>query len=119
MKYLLLIYSNPTSWAHLSRHMEQSMREHYAINAELVESGEGVGGAALADPVNTRTIKVRDGVATVTDGPYLEAKEHLAGYYLVECDSQQRAIEIAARIPDAKYNAVEVRPVMNPNGMEM
>jgi hypothetical protein len=51
-------------------------------------------------------------VPVVTDGPYLEAKEFLAGYYLVDCESRERAIELAAMIPDAAFNAMEVRPVM-------
>ncbi|WP_233507333.1 YciI family protein [Spongiactinospora gelatinilytica] len=52
---------------------------------------EWIGGEALADPFNSRTVRVRDGVPAVTDGPYLEAKEHLAGYCLVECESLERA----------------------------
>jgi hypothetical protein len=48
----------------------------------------------------------------VTDGPYLEAKEYVAGYYLLDCESKERAIELAAQIPDAKYTAIEVRPLM-------
>jgi hypothetical protein len=89
------------------------------IMKELTESGELVGGQALADPSNTKTVRVRDGVPAVTDGPYLEAKEHLAGYLTVDVASVERALEIAARWPDAKLTAMEVRPVMHEAGTEM
>jgi hypothetical protein len=64
-------------------------------------------------------VRVRDGVPAVTDGPYVEAKEFLAGYYVVECETAERAGELAAQIPDARYTAIEVRPVMDAGGLEM
>ena len=57
-------------------------------------------------------MRVRAGAPTVTDGPYVEAKEFLAGFYLVECVSRERACELAAMIPDARWNAIEVRPIV-------
>jgi hypothetical protein len=119
MKYMLLIYSNPETWEVMSKDIDTAMGEVDEIVRDLTESGEWVGGEALADPVNTRTIRVREGVPAVTDGPYLEAKEHLAGYCVIECDSPERAVEIATRWPDARYNAVEIRPVMDQSGIEM
>ena len=62
---------------------------------------------------------MRGGVPAITDGPYVEAKEQLAGYCLLECESLERATEIAARWPDASYAAVELRPLMGPSGTEM
>ena len=109
---MLLIYSNPESWAVMSREMDRVWEEHHALNDEITASGEAVGGQALSDPSHTRTVRLRDGSASVTDGPFAETKEHLAGFYVVDCDSAERAIEIAARIPDARYNAVEVRPIV-------
>jgi hypothetical protein len=64
-------------------------------------------------------VRVRDGATHVTDGPFVEAKEFLAGYYIVDCETVERANELAARIPDARFTAVEVRPVMESSGMEM
>lgn len=119
MKYMLLIYSNPTTWETMSQDIEQCMAEVGEIHAELTATGEWVGGEALADPVNTRTVRVRNGAPVVSDGPFLEAKEHLAGYCVFECESLERALEIAARWPDARYNAVELRPVMSDSGTEM
>jgi hypothetical protein len=56
---------------------------------------------------------------SATDGPYVEAKEFLAGYYAVDCDTVERAVELAGQLPDARYTAIEVRPVMNDSGLEM
>jgi hypothetical protein len=80
---------------------------------ELATTGELVGGQALAGPAESKTVVVRDGVPAVTDGPFLESKEFLAGYLIVECDSVERATDIAARWPDARLCAMEVRPIIN------
>jgi hypothetical protein len=120
VKYMLLIYSNPESWAALSAEQREALgRDHAALTEELAEQGLLVSSAGLADPITSRTVMVRDNTQTTTDGPYAEAKEHLAGFYLVECDDVDQAIEYAARMPDAKYVAVEVRPVMDTSGLEM
>ena len=76
------------------------MAEVDAVMKELTESGELVGGEALADPSNTRTIRVVDGAPAITDGPFAEAKEHLGGYLIVDCESAERAAEIALRWPE-------------------
>ena len=131
MKYLLLIYSNPENWEHPlflrnpeylampPRQRDELARQAEALRQEITESGEMVVAAALADPVTTRTVRVRDGVQAVTDGPCAETKEQLAGYLVVDCESPERAREIAARIPDARFAAVEVHPVMDSSGQEM
>jgi hypothetical protein len=120
VKYMLLIYQNPASWQEVSQDEKDAvMAEAGDIWQELIKSGECIGGEALADVSATRTIRVRDGVPVVTDGPYVESKEQLAGYVLLECDSPQRAVEIAVRWPDARYWAVELRPLMQDAGVEM
>ena len=120
MKYVLLIYSSSATWEALSQEERVQMgRDHAALYRELVESGEWVGGNALADQVQSKAVRVREGVSLTTDGPFAEVKEHLAGYDVVDCASMERALEIAARIPDARVCGVEVRPVMIPAGMEM
>ena len=73
------------------------MGEVNALLKELTESGELVGTQALADPSNTKTVRVRDGVPAITDGPFAEAKEQLGGYLIVDCASPERATEVAAR----------------------
>ena len=120
VKYVLLIYSNPESWASLSAEQRDGLsRAHEDLTRELSDQGLLVSAAGLADPITSRTVSVRDDTTTTTDGPYAEAKEHLAGFYLVECDDIDQAIGYAARMPDAKYVAVEVRPVMDTSGLEM
>jgi glyoxylase-like metal-dependent hydrolase (beta-lactamase superfamily II) len=81
--------------------------------------GHTLGGEGLADGSQAKVVRVRDGVPVATDGPYLEAKEHLAGYCMIDCDSLERALEVAAMWPDARWMGIEVRPVMIPGGEEM
>jgi hypothetical protein len=120
VKYMLLIYSNAESWAGLSAEQREGLgRSHQELTRELTEHGLLVSAAGLADPITTRTVSAGDGGLTTTDGPYAEAKEHLAGFYLVECETIDEAIGYAARMPDAQYLAVEVRPVMEMSGLEM
>jgi hypothetical protein len=120
MKYMLLIYNNAETMAALSTEERAAIFGSVGeIMRELTESGELVGGEALADASKTKTVRVRDGVVATTDGPYAEAKEQLAGYLMVECETTDRAVEIAARWPDASRWAMEVRPLMSNDGMEM
>jgi hypothetical protein len=112
MKYMLLLFSTPRSLELAGHDMEQIGAEVDQLMAELAESGEWIDGRGLADPERAKTVKVRDGMPVVSDGPFAEAKEHLAGYCLVECESEERAIQIAARWPDARINGVELRPLM-------
>ena len=119
MKYMLLIHNQPGYVERLSEaDRDALMGEVDAIMKELTESGELLRGEALADPARTRTVRVRDGVPVITDGPFLEAKEQFAGYILVDCDSLERATEIAASWPDAKHFAMEVREVIHQSGPE-
>jgi hypothetical protein len=120
MKYMLLIYNNPATYEAWSEEERAALfGEVDVIMKELAESGELVRGEALADPSQTKTVRVRDGVPAITDGPFAEAKEQFAGYLMVECESLERAVEIATRWPDARYFAMEVRPVMDTSGTEM
>jgi hypothetical protein len=117
VKYLLLIYNNPATWDELSDEERTGlMNGADALMKELQGTGEMVGGYPLADPSNSRAIRVRAGAPAITDGPFLEAKEHLAGFCVLECESLERATEIALRWPDARYTGVELRPVMDPDG---
>jgi len=120
MKYLLMIYMNDSIWETLSEEeRNQVFAGHDALIKLLHDSGEFVHTAALSNPTQTRVVRVRDGVTAATDGPYIEAKEYLAGYYTVECETPERAVELAALIPDARWAAIEVRPVMEESGMDL
>jgi len=119
VKYILLIYQNPDAFQALPETERNGlMHEATAIVEELIASGEWVGGEGLAHPSNTKTVKVRDGAATVTDGPYLEAKEQFCGYAIFD-STPERAEEIATRWPDAKHWAVELRPLMGADGADL
>ncbi|WP_327092693.1 YciI family protein [Nonomuraea sp. NBC_01738] len=115
MKFMLIMHGNPQIWDALTeQERNEVMGGHGPFMETLRESGEMVGTVALADPSQSAVVRVRGGVPAVTDGPYLEAKEYLGGYYLVECDSRERALELAALIPDAGVEGlgIEVRPVL-------
>ncbi|MDY7106219.1 MAG: YciI family protein [Actinomycetota bacterium] len=117
MKYLLLIHQNPESFQALSDEEKQAVfADVDTLMSELTASGEWVGGEGLADPSTARTVRVRDGVPIVTDGPYAEAKEQMVGYCIVDCDTEERAVEIAGRWPDARYWGMEVRAILSPGG---
>ena len=123
MKYLLMIHSNPITWGHPSfLHTEEGKalpkRAREALAAqldnlleELDNSGELINAVPLDPPSKTRVVRVREGVRATTDGPYSEAKEQLAGVFLIDVATPARAEEIVATIPEAEFVAVEVRPV--------
>ena len=103
MRFMLMIYDNPdTRELFTGPEGKDLMAEVDAVMAQLTESGELVGGEALADPSNTRTVRVQEGVPVVTDGPLAEAKEHFGGYLMVECETIERAVEIAAAWPSTR-----------------
>jgi hypothetical protein len=117
---MLLIYNNPDALAALSEDDRTALfGEVDTIMEELTKSGELVPSIVLPPPLQAKTVRVHEGVPVATDGPYLEAKELLAGYLTVEVDSVDRAVEIAARWPAARAGAMEVRAVMHTAGLEM
>lgn len=123
MKYLILIYSNPASrqvWESLSDDEHGvGFAAYAALDADLGSSGELIVSEALADISLSRRVTLVDGVVSSTDGPYAETKEHLVGFYLVDCEGIERAVEIAGRVPEADLGLVEVRPVMDLSGPDM
>jgi len=109
---MLLIYSSTESWDALSGDERRALGSSHAdLVRQLRKSGEYVSGGGLADESLTSTVRVRDDGIEATDGPFVEAKEHLAGYYVVDVPDREAAVAIAARIPDARRVAVEVRPI--------
>jgi hypothetical protein len=119
MRYILLIYQNTEAWNGLSQEDRDGfMRVAGEIVGELSATGEWVGGDGLADATQARSTRVRDGIVTVTDGPFLEAKEALAGYCIVDVATPERAEEIAARWPDAQHWGIEIRALMHGGGEE-
>jgi hypothetical protein len=115
VKYVVLIYSNAGSrelWEKFSETERGEGLAYYArLTAELEASGELVVTHALADASTTKRVRVDEGRTLTTDGPFAEAKEHLAGFYVLDVASEDRAVEIAGKIPEAELGLVEVRPV--------
>jgi hypothetical protein len=113
MQYMLLIYGDESSWGDRSdAERGQIMQAYGAFTEELRQSGSMVAGDALQPTQTATTIRVQDGETLTTDGPFAETKEQLGGYYLVEADSLDEAIEWAGKVPGARHGSVEVRPVM-------
>ncbi len=109
VQYLLLIYDNEAMWSKQSdEDRGQIMQEYMAFTTELRESGKFVGGDALQPTSTAKTVSA----AGVTDGPFAETKEQLGGYYLIDVESADEALEWAAKIPSARLGSIEVRPVM-------
>lgn len=113
MKYLCLIYGIEQDWEKLPKaQMDAIMEEYGTFSDDLAKSGKMLGGEAL-EPVHTATtVRVRNGKTVTTDGPFAETKEQLGGFYLIDATDLNDAIQIAARIPEARTGCVEVRPVM-------
>ncbi len=127
MKYVILIHSNPQPWGHptsdfLAEHQALPAEQRAEMNAvfenllnELSERGELVGGEALGDPAAARLYRWGTGQPLATDGPYSEAKEHLAGFFLIDVESSERAEEIAVQMA-GPGETVELRPTMSGGG---
>jgi hypothetical protein len=108
---MLLIYNNPATIEAMSEEEQTALfAEVDAIMTELSESGELIRGEGLS--ATARTVRLRGGVAATTDGPFVEAKEQFAGYVAVDVATEERALEIAARWPDARWGAMEVREIL-------
>jgi hypothetical protein len=106
MQYLLLIHDDET------QDNGDLMPEYVAYTEALSASGSLVGANQLQPSDTATTVRVRSGETLVTDGPFIETKESLGGYYLIEADSLDEAIEWAAKIPSARFGHIEVRPVV-------
>jgi hypothetical protein len=112
MKYLLLISPDPAAAPADEAAGAALLGEYYEFTQKLQAAGEMAGGERLAGADTATTVRVRDGRQLLTDGPFAETTEQLAGFYLVDVPDLDRAIEIAAQIPDARTGVIEVRPVL-------
>jgi hypothetical protein len=86
--------------------------EYFAFTEGIKKSGHHLGGEALQPVATATTVRVRNGKVSTTDGPFAETKEQLGGYYLIEAKDLNDAIQVAAKIPSARYGSIEVRPIM-------
>jgi len=109
VKYILLIYIDPSRFDDTEG--EDLTSEYMAFTQEILDSGEMVAGDPLEGADTATTVRVRGGKRATTDGPFAETKEVLGGYYIVDVKDLDRAVELAAKIPDARNAGVEVRPI--------
>ena len=119
MRFMLLLYDNPEMRDAFFGPGSDGLAEVMTLMEELEQSGELVATEPLADPVQTKTVRVSGGTPVVTDGPLAESKEHFGGYLIVDCENIERAVEIAVRWPSSRYAPLEVRPIMDVGGVEM
>ncbi|MEV4315382.1 YciI family protein [Actinocrispum sp. NPDC049592] len=122
MKFLLIMNVNPQVLDALTEAERNAIGAGHGDFMDTIrETGEFILTQALADPSNSAVVRARGGAPVVTDGPFAESKEYMGGFYLVECESRERAIELAGMIPDTRIDGlgVEVRPVMFEAGLEM
>jgi hypothetical protein len=104
MKYLCLVYLAPDVWSACPDSTCAAYGQHLKDNGKLID------GQPLHPTHTATTVRVRNGQVSVTDGPFAETKEALAGFYLVEARDLNEAIQIASKIPPAKFGSIEVRP---------
>jgi hypothetical protein len=117
MQYMLLIYGEEGAWDTRTDAERKAMYEEYAqLSRDLRTEDKLLAGEELQPIATATTVRVRAGDAVVTDGPFAETKEALGGFYLIEADSLDEAIEWARRIPSARYGTIEVRPVVDHSG---
>jgi hypothetical protein len=113
VKYLLMIYGDERGFDQMSEDERKAVYEEYdAFANDMAAKGKMVGGDELRPTTTATTVRVRDGERLVTDGPFAETKEQLGGYFMVDVEDLDAAIEAAARIPGAKTGSIEVRSVV-------
>ena len=117
MKYLCLIYDDESKMGTMSKEQGDAiMGEYFAFTEGIKKSGQYVGANQLQPSHTATVVRSRNGKVSTTDGPFVETKEQLGGYYLVEAKDLNDAIQVASRIPSARSGAIEVRPIVERNG---
>ena len=113
MQYMLLIYNDPNAWATMPEAEQHEVYgKYFTFTEELRASGKMVAGDALQPTSTATSVRVRDGETLTTDGPFAETKEVLGGYYLIDVESLDEALEWGAKVPGASYGTIEVRPIV-------
>lgn len=119
MKYVAFIYGNKARWSSFPPEvLARGIAQVNAFNKRYVESGELLGAYGLGDELMAKTVRVREGVPAVTDGPYVEAKEAVASFFVLDVENEERALQIVAEYPSA-FHPVEVWPILHELRPEM
>src|SRR5580698_4692899 len=112
MQYLLMLYSEEAGWAKMTKtEQEQGMAAYKAYGEALTKAGVFKGSNRLKPSSSATTVRVADGKSTVLDGPFVDSKEQVGGYYLIDVPDLDAALSWAARCPGASHGVIEVRPV--------
>jgi len=114
MRYMMLIYTKETESGPTPEEAAQIKAAHYTVIQEATRKGVFQGAEPLAPTTTATTVRVQNGKSLITDGPFAETKEQLAGYYILDCENLDEAIEWAAKIPTARkggQGCIEVRPL--------
>ena len=118
MKFIALVYADERHYTETPAAAAAIFAEHGAFAEAASAAGVFGGGDGLQGTTTATTVRVRDSERLLTDGPFAETKEQLGGFYALECKDLDEALEWAARIPEAKFGAVEVRPVIDYAALE-
>ncbi len=115
MKYMLLVYTDEASWTEAER--SDCYHESARLCQDLAARGQFVSANPLQEVATASSVRVRNGKPVITDGPFVETREQLGGYFLVEAEDLNEALKIAGRIPGARKGTVEIRPVLEIAGL--
>ena len=120
MKYMLILASAPEAWADNDPDPADGVIDDWFLYTRaLYDAGILVGGSGLESTETATTVRVREGDAVVTDGPFVESKEHLIGYYVIDAPDLDTALGWAAKAPNARVGSIEVRPLMLESASEI
>ncbi|HEY0984619.1 YciI family protein [Schlesneria sp.] len=118
MKYMLLCYDDDDLWRQKGEDaLKAAMNEAVQLTHKLNDRGQYIDASPLQPVATAKCVRVRDGVRTVTDGPFAETSEVLGGYYLIEVENLDEAIVVAAQHPGARIATVEIRPLRQLDGL--
>jgi hypothetical protein len=109
MQYMLLIYSDENKWTEDER--QDCFQKSMSISAGLAAEGKLISAAPLHSVTTATSLRIKNGKRQITDGPFAETTEQLGGYYIVDVDDLDQALEIAGRLPPAQKGTVEIRPL--------
>jgi hypothetical protein len=118
MRFLLLVHHNENNFAAMSDSVKRDMlAESVQLTHDLHARGQYVDASPLVSSATAARVRVRDGKASVTDGPFVETHEHIAGYFFITAEDLAQAVDVATHIPGARLGYVEVRQVLEIDGL--
>ena len=113
MQYLMLIYKDESKLEAASADEKATHGRGYGELNALLGQENGVGRGTATWPANITTVRVREGKSATSDGPYVQSGDRVGGFFIIEADSLDSAVETANRVPDARYGGVEIRPIQS------